>query len=493
MSTTLPFGFTVRLNRDVRLEDDGAALAGGFPTRVLYLTEAARGMFVDRVLRATNQSSELLTQRLLDAGMADPVLEELPAVQGEQLTVVVPVRDRPEALDRLLGSIGGSIRVVVVDDCSMHPEPVAAVAAAHSAELVDLPVNLGPAGARNAGLERVSTPYVAFVDSDMVLDPDTLPLLLRHFADPWVALVAPRIMGLMEEDANWIGRYEDARSSLDLGRYPSIVRPLSRVAWLPAACMVARVDAMGYGFGTGMRVAEDVDLVWRLAEQGWRVRYEPAVRARHEHRVHLLPWLSRKAYYGTGAYALGVRHPGNVAPAVFAPWSALMVLVVLAQRRWSAPAALALAVIAAARISSRLGRSRHPVHLSARLTANGVVSSLFQASELLLRHWWPVAAIGCLMSRRMRRATLAAALVDAGIELARNDARLDPVRFALLRRLDDLAYGAGVWFGVIRGRSPRALIPRILRTRSQRQTRQRKRPINPADERQNQTQYAAAR
>jgi hypothetical protein len=60
-----------------------------------------------------------------------------------------------------------------------------------------------------------------------------------------------------------------------------------------------------------------------------------------------------------------------------------------------------------------------------------------------------------------------AALVDAGIELARTDARLDPVRFTVLRRLDDLAYGAGVWFGVIRGRSLRALIPKILRTHTQ--------------------------
>jgi mycofactocin glycosyltransferase len=464
VTTTLPDGFTVRLNRDVRVEDDGAALSGGLPTRVLYLTETARGMIVDRTVRATDRGTELLAQRLLDAGMADPVLDQLPAAQSDELTVVVPVRDRPEALDRLLDSIDPRIRVIVVDDCSVGPDGVARVAAAYAAELVVLSTNLGPAGARNAGLACVSTPYVAFIDSDMVLDPDTLPLVLRHFADPRVALVAPRIMGLMEDNANWIGRYEDARSSLDLGRYPSVVRPLSRVAWLPAACMVARVDALGAGFGLGMRVAEDVDLVWRLAEQGWRIRYEPAVRARHEHRVHLIPWLGRKAFYGTGAYQLGQLHPGNVAPAVFAPWSAVMVLVVLAQRPWSAPAALALAAIATARIAGRLRRSRHPVRLSARLTANGVVSSLFQASELLLRHWWPVAAIGCVLSPRMRRATLAAALVDAAIELARTDARLDPVRFALLRRLDDLAYGAGVWFGVIRGRSPRALIPKIIRT-----------------------------
>jgi len=34
-----------------------------------------------------------------------------------------------------------------------------------------------------------------------------------------------------------------------------------------------------------------------------------------------------------------------------------------------------------------------------------------------------------------------------------------PVRFIVARRLDDLAYGAGLWWGALRSRSPRALLP----------------------------------
>jgi len=51
------------------------------------------------------------------------------------------------------------------------------------------------------------------------------------------------------------------------------------------------------------------------------------------------------------------------------------------------------------------------------------------------------------------------------IEYARTKPRLDPVRFALARRLDDASYGAGVWWSAIRARSPKALLPDLRRRR----------------------------
>jgi hypothetical protein len=37
--------------------------------------------------------------------------------------------------------------------------------------------------------------------------------------------------------------------------------------------------------------------------------------------------------------------------------------------------------------------------------------------------------------------------------------RMGPVRFAVARRLDDLAYGAGLWWGALRAGDPTALLP----------------------------------
>ena len=60
---------------------------------------------------------------------------------------------------------------------------------------------------------------------------------------------------------------------------------------------------------------------------------------------------------------------------------------------------------------------------------------------------------------------LLAGALDAALEYRRTRPDLDPIRFGIARRLDDLAYGGGVWFSALKGRSLRALLP-IIRRRS---------------------------
>ncbi|MBR7833134.1 mycofactocin biosynthesis glycosyltransferase MftF [Actinospica durhamensis] len=459
----LPTGFSLVLDRHTVVMDGGRVLLGGAPvTRLLRLTPRARTLLSGRTLQVHDAAGAVLADRLLELGLAHPVARELPLPAEHEVTYVIPVRDRPRQLDRLLGSIAPGSDVIVVDDASVEPEAVAEVAARHGARLVLLPGNLGPAGARNAGLAKVRTPLVVFVDSDIVLDEDTVPTLLRHFADPRVGLAAPRITGLhSRESAGWLGRYEQTRSSLDLGAHPALVRPGSFVSWASTACVVGRVEALGDGFDERMRVGEDVDLGWRTIARGWRMRYEPSVAAAHEHRTEFVDWFRRKAEYGTGAQPLSERHPQSVAPAVFAPWSAATVLALLAQRRWSVPVAATISGVTAVRIARKLGEIEQPLRTGARLTAHGAVGSLAQTGALLTRHWWPVTAAACLVSRRARRAAAVAAVADVVLEHRRGPVDLDPIRYTAARRLDDLAYGAGVWWSALRGRSLAPLLPRI--------------------------------
>lgn len=461
MTADLPNGFVVRLNRHTRVVDDGAVLVGGTPTRISRLTPLARRHLRGRTIAVTDAANRSLADHLVATGMADPVVESLPEVDLALATVVIPVHDRPRQLERLLAGLVGALRVIVVDDASREPAPIAAVARRHGAELVVLTENVGPAGARNAGLARVETPYVVFVDSDVVAEPSAIATMLRHFADPGLAMVAPRVLGLESADPNWITRYEDARSSLDLGSDSSSVRPRSPVSWVSSTCLVARVSAIGDGFDESMRVGEDVDLVWRLVERGLRVRFEPAAVVRHEHRTTLRTWLGRKFFYGTGAHPLAERHPDDIAPVVLPPWGAGLLLVLAAQRRWSLPAAAAIVGVTVFRIGRRATAAQHPYLLATRLTGYGVLRAIAQGFALLLRHWWPLTLVGCLVSRRLRRAVVAAAIADTAWEFARTAPRLDPVRFGVARRLDDVAYGAGVWWSAIRARSPKALVPDV--------------------------------
>lgn len=456
-----PDGAVVRLNAHTRVSDGGRVLVGGAPIRVARISAAGAIRLTGRDLPVRDATSRELARHLLATGMGDLLASTLPPVSLGLLTVVIPVHERPAQLARLLASIpAGVAGVIVVDDASGDGAAIAA--AAGGRRVVRLDRNGGPAVARNAGLALVATPYVAFVDSDVVLEPGSLDLMLRHVADPDVALVAPRVVGLRGE-GGWITRYEDARSSLDLEGDAATVRPRSRVSWVSSTCLVGRVAALGTGFDPAMRMGEDVDLVWRLVEAGHRVSYEPAARVRHDHRTTLRAWIARKFAYGTGAHDLAVRHPREIAPVVLPPWGVALLVAVAAQRRWSGPVAAGILVAVAARIASRIGHTPEPRRLAARLTVDGAGMVLAQGSALLVRHWWPLTVLAGLVSKRVRRAAVVAAVAEAAYEYLRLRPRLDPVRFAVARRLDDLAYGAGVWWSSLRGRSIAALRPAIVR------------------------------
>ncbi len=463
-SAWLAVGTVVRLDATVRRFAEGQLLFGGSPTRLLKVRPAAAAILGDTgEFTVSDAVTANLAGALLGLGLAQIASAGEPAPL-DQLTVVVPVHDSPRALRRLLAGLTG-VRVVVVDDASPDPLAHAEVAKEFDATLVRLDVNAGPAAARNAGLRTVTTPFVAFCDADTVLAAGELERLLLQFADARVAAVAPRILGLADPDANWITRYESSRSSLDLGPVSAVVQPLSRVGWVPAACLIARAQALGTGFDESMRLGEDVDLIWRLCRDDSLVRYVADVTVRHEHRRTPGPWLIRKYLYGTSAAPLADRHGANVAPAVLPTALALSAIGLLLQNRWAALLSVLGFLAHARHIRQRLRRIEAPPRLHAVLTARAATDTLGQISALLLRHWFPITVLALPFSRRVRRATAAAIVVDAVAQLRSRPAAGNPVPHLLARRLDDAAYGLGVWRGALRQRSPECLLPHITRPR----------------------------
>lgn len=461
--TVLPTGLRVALDRRTRGVDDGAVLLGGAPPRMLTLAPAARALLADGgAFAVTGPTARALARRLLDVGIAHPVDAPPGAVPpASDVTVVVPVKDRTDGLARLLAvlpeKLGG---VVVVDDGSA--DPAAIRAAAGDARVLRHPVARGPAAARNAGLAVADTPLVVFLDSDVVPEPGWLAPLLAVFADPAVGLAAPRITALPPV-TGWLGRYEAVHSSLDLGPDPALVVPRSRVAYVPSAALLVRRDAVGGGFDEEMHVAEDVDLVLRMHAAGWRLRYVPGSRVAHDHRTRVRAWWLRKRDYGTGAAPLALRHKGSVPPMVLSPTSAAVAVLLLLARPWAAVAAVGVGAVAVERLAPRLG-VRRPRTTAARLVGLGAVGAVSQTADAVTRHYWPLSLAACLVSRRARRTVLAVAVVEGLADFRRHRDRDPRVRPRLLphvvaHRLDDLAYGTGLWSGAWTQRTVAPLLP----------------------------------
>ncbi|MGY1811397.1 mycofactocin biosynthesis glycosyltransferase MftF [Blastococcus sp. SYSU D00820] len=460
----LPAGYAVRLAPGTRRRNGGTVLLGGSPMRQLRLRPRARDLLHGDRLVVADRATATLAARLLDTGLANPELPDV-ADGGPAVTVVVPVRDRTAGLVRLLAAVRAdpataTVPVLVADDGSADAAGVAAAAAAHGAEVLRAERSGGPAAARNRGLRAARTPVVAFLDSDCVPRPGWLAPLLRHLADPRLALVAPRIVAL-GPGSGWPADYEALASALDMGARPRAVRPGTALSYVPSAALLARRDALGDGFDERLPVAEDVDLVWRLCAAGWRVRYEPAAQVAHDHRTGVRDWLRRRAFYGTGAAPLAARHGAAVAPLVVSPWSAAAWGLALTGGWPGRVVSAGVLAEAARRLAGRLaapGEPR-PYALAAGLVARGSLVAGRTLARAATRHHWPVAGAAALRSRRARRLLAAAAVADGLAGWWPHRDRIGPGRFLAARLLEDLAYGAGLWTGAARARSPRALLP----------------------------------
>ncbi|MGF0225263.1 mycofactocin biosynthesis glycosyltransferase MftF [Dietzia natronolimnaea] len=492
---TTPRGVSrVVLDRRTRVLRRGGVVRvlGGDPVTLVTPAPGVASLLDGGAIPTGTAAGAALARALTDRGMAHPDVGGPDARGLAAVAVVIPVHDDADGVAAVVAALGSELarglRVVVVDDGSTVPlaapslptQPTPAQPSAIRVVRHEDP--RGPAAARNTGTAVAlsgGADVVVYLDADVIPEPGWLEPLLTHLDDPRVAAVAPRIVAAAP-GRFWVRGYETARSALDMGHEPARVRPRTRVAYVPSAALAVRPDRLppapdgsGRGpFDERLRVAEDVDLCWRTDRAGALIRYEPSSRVAHRHRTTVAPLLVRRAFYGTGAAPLADRHGAAVAPAVAAPWSLAVAL-----GFWSGtPVGLLVAAGASARAWSRTRALTGDDRAAAGLVLRGSVASVRQLPEALLRPYWPLTALALLSTAHSRspvarglRRRVAAAAVAEGLWhwwAAREPGRApvdEPLGHVILHRLDDLAYGVGVWRSAWAARSVGALRPELKR------------------------------
>ena len=461
----LPEGWRVVLDRSVSFVAGGTGLLGGRPGRLLTLTPAGRNALRSLLdgSGVPDRAARRLGRRLADAGIAHPRPPvTTPGPGGITVTVAVPVRDRADELDGCLASLGRAHPVIVIDDRSEDPAAIAEVCRRHGARVLARLANGGPAAARNDALAVVESDVVAFVDSDCRIVPAAIDALLPYFADPAIGAVAPRVRPrpvANDSSGALLGRYATVRSALDMGADEGPVGPGCAIRYVPATALLVRRQAGGPGFDTRLRVGEDVDFVWRLADHGWQVRYVPSVSAHHREPDGWLEHLGRRLRYGTSAGPLARRHPGRMAPVELSAGPAAVTAALVSGRRrmagvlWAAGCGLALRRLAGSKIPAvrvvgwQLAAPWWTVLGLARATSTVVVPGL---------------CVFVVAGRRRRWAWAAVLLGLPGmVDWWQRRPAVDPIRWAAACLADDLAYGAGVWVGCLRARTVAPLLPTL--------------------------------
>jgi GT2 family glycosyltransferase len=219
------------------------------------------------------------------------------------LSVIVPTRDRPEALSACLEALAAQtaadrLEVIVVDDGSRRAADVAAVVDRHPPARLVRGRGAGPAAARNDGAAAASGEILCFTDDDCVPSAD------------WAERLAAEIDG-----------GADAAAGITLSAGGALADAAEIVAQAPAragpfapsnnlACAKGVWEAVRFDESYPSAAAEDRDWCARLAAAGYTLLSAPEARVVHRQALTLRSFFQRQARYGEGAYRFRRRGSG---------------------------------------------------------------------------------------------------------------------------------------------------------------------------------------
>jgi cellulose synthase/poly-beta-1,6-N-acetylglucosamine synthase-like glycosyltransferase/peptidoglycan/xylan/chitin deacetylase (PgdA/CDA1 family)/spore germination protein YaaH len=200
------------------------------------------------------------------------------------VTVIIAAYNEAKVINRTVESVLASdypaIRVLVVDDGSSDGTE-AVVRAAFSDDprvtVLEKP-NGGKASALNLGIEQSDGEVFVGVDADTQLDPMAIRRLVASMSDPEIGAVAGNVRVGNEDRLLTIWQSVEYTTAQNFDRRAYAV--LNAVTVVPGAIGAWRRSAVlaagGYQTDT---LAEDMDLTWRLREQGFRIETENAALA----------------------------------------------------------------------------------------------------------------------------------------------------------------------------------------------------------------------
>jgi hyaluronan synthase len=143
-----------------------------------------------------------------------------PAGLEPDVAIVMPGFNEEEAIARSLRSLlaldypAGKLEIVAVNDGSTDNTLGEMRAVAQEADgrvhVIDLGVNQGKRAAMAAGIRATEADIVAFVDSDSVLEPDALRILVQGFADARVGAICGHA-DVLNVRENWLTKMQAVR------------------------------------------------------------------------------------------------------------------------------------------------------------------------------------------------------------------------------------------------------------------------------------------
>lgn len=208
-----------------------------------------------------------------------------------------------ECLDGLINLNYPNFEIIVVSDGST--DDTEEIAKEYDCRLISTP-NRGLSSARNTAWEAATGEIVVYIDDDAYPDEDWLTFLAISFKETeFAAIGGPNIPPLDDE--------EIAFCVANSPGGPSHVLFSDQVAeHIPGCNMAFRknvLEAIG-GFDPTFRAAgDDVDICWRIQEQGWQIGFNAAAVVWHHRRNTISGYWRQQKGYGKAEALLEEKWP----------------------------------------------------------------------------------------------------------------------------------------------------------------------------------------
>lgn len=133
--------------------------------------------------------------------------------------------------------------------------------------------NRGKPTALNHGLAEATGDVLISIDADTIVDPEAIPRLVRHFADPKVGAVAGNVKVMNRN--KWLTRWQALEYITSQNLEKRAFDLLNCIPVVPGAVGAWRTDLLRTSGGfPGETVAEDTDLTLTIRRDGWKILYD---------------------------------------------------------------------------------------------------------------------------------------------------------------------------------------------------------------------------
>jgi glycosyltransferase involved in cell wall biosynthesis len=198
------------------------------------------------------------------------------------VSVIIPFYNRETYIDEAIQSVLAQtlkpLELIVVNDCSRESSRRYLDRYSEVCKIVDLPVNVGLAGSRNAGVREARGRFVAFLDDDDLWLPRKLEVQRAYMRDHPECAIVHCAAWFFYKDGT-----EEYYKRFDPGPM-TLAQSITNSYWAIIPTCMARTDVMKavQGFDVAYRECEDRDFIIRCCAAGYRVEglTEPLARVR---------------------------------------------------------------------------------------------------------------------------------------------------------------------------------------------------------------------